>query len=220
MKRTIAAAIILALLLSLTLPAMAFAKRGGVPANSNGRGHARDIAGAEQGTASSESDTFVEPAPGPAPAPVPGKGKAKAHGKAEKAADGAADPTGDDGDSPAPSWETTPTGLENALSRVRANLERMQAEFDAGTRKNVPPGLQRVVAKFMAWLGLGAPDGADDAPDGGEAVGGEEPADDGSVAADEGGTDEEAVGDEEGGPPADPGPVAQPEFGILWLLTR
>ena len=37
----------------------------------------------------------------------------------------------------------------------------MQAELDAGERDHLPPGLQRVIAKFMSWLGLSPGDGVD-----------------------------------------------------------
>jgi len=37
---------------------------------------------------------------------------------------------------------------------------------DAGFRKQVPPGLQRVVAKFMERLGIEAAEEGDELPDG------------------------------------------------------
>ncbi|MBE0476909.1 MAG: hypothetical protein IBX62_07430 [Coriobacteriia bacterium] len=66
--------------------------------------------------------------------------------------------------SPAPGAER-PRGVENALSRIARNLERMQERVDAGLRKQLPPGLLQVVDKFMAWLGI-VP-GAGETPDDG-----------------------------------------------------
>lgn len=46
------------------------------------------------------------------------------------------------------------TGIENALSRIQANIARAEAKVAAGQKEQVPPGLLRVVEKFLAWLGL------------------------------------------------------------------
>ncbi|MBS3956471.1 MAG: hypothetical protein KGZ40_02935 [Clostridiales bacterium] len=73
-------------------------------------------------------------------------------------------------------------GIENALSRILINIERAEAQIEAGTRSYVPPGLLRVMAKFLGWLGLDAapdPGSGDPAPevpgepaDGGDGDGG------------------------------------------------
>ena len=145
MKRTIAVAIVLALILSLALPAAALAKRGGAPAKGNGRGHTPAIvSGEDEGTGEGGATDPVSD-----PVPDKGKGKGKAN-KSESAGDDSQE--AEDGDKPKPSWETTPTGIENAYSRVLRNLER---RYDRG--KFLPPGLVSVLAKFAGWLGIEVP---------------------------------------------------------------
>lgn len=135
MKRTIAVAIVLALVLSLALPAAALAKRGGVPAKGSGRGHTPAIVdGQEQGSGEVGATE-----------PVPGKGKGKSKLSDE---DAVADPDEGSGIGPAPSEETS-RGVENALWRIERNLER---RLMAG--KAAPAGLVAVIAKFREWLGL------------------------------------------------------------------
>jgi len=62
---------------------------------------------------------------------------------------------------PSGSVDATPTpkltGIANALSRLQANLARMQAQFDAGRRSALPSGLIATIAKFMSWLGSTEP---------------------------------------------------------------
>jgi hypothetical protein len=48
------------------------------------------------------------------------------------------------------------TGIANALSRIMANIERAEARVAAGEKSAVPPGLLKVLAKFMGWLGIDA----------------------------------------------------------------
>lgn len=136
MKRTIAVAIVLALVLSLALPAAALAKRGGVPAKGSGRGHTPAIVdGQEQGSGEVGATE-----------PVPGRGKGKANNPESVPSD---DADGEeDGDEPVPSEETS-RGVENALWRIERNLER---RLMAG--KAAPAGLVAVIAKFREWLGL------------------------------------------------------------------
>lgn len=50
------------------------------------------------------------------------------------------------------------TGIENALSRIQANIARAEGKVAAGQKEQVPPGLLRVLEKFLAWLGLTAVD--------------------------------------------------------------
>lgn len=68
---------------------------------------------------------------------------------------------GDGSSDTTPSADTTPvvgpeklTGIANALSRIQRNIERAEAKVAAGQKEQVPPGLLRVLEKFMAWLGL------------------------------------------------------------------
>lgn len=67
-------------------------------------------------------------------------------------------------DVPDANEEPRPRGVENALGRILANIERAEARVEAGQRTSVPPGLLRVAAKFLGWLGIDADDGPD-APD-------------------------------------------------------
>lgn len=69
-----------------------------------------------------------------------------------------------------PSVETSPTrardrdrdrerlrqfeGIENALARIRHNVAKAEQRMADGEASQVPPGLLRVMEKFMAWLGL------------------------------------------------------------------
>ncbi|MHB1017769.1 MAG: hypothetical protein ACYC2X_07795 [Coriobacteriia bacterium] len=149
MKRIITISLVIALALTLMLPAAALAKRGGVPAGPNGKGAAaqkvdkaesakptppghekRDVRGSEEETTGVEASK-----------------QARQRVRAEESSE-----------TPEPKL----TGIENALSRLQCNLERMQANLDAGKRSSLPSGLQSVIAKFMSWLGIDA-----DAPDGG-----------------------------------------------------
>jgi hypothetical protein len=47
-------------------------------------------------------------------------------------------------------------GIANALSRIMANIERAEAKVAAGQKSQVPPGLLKVMAKFLGWLGFEA----------------------------------------------------------------
>jgi len=154
-KRTIAVAIVLALVLSLALPAAALAKRGGVPAKGNGRGHTPAIVGGEDGGTGEGGAT--DPVSDPAPDKGKGKGKDKAD-KPQVAGDDSED--GEVGDEPARSEETTPPGWEVALSRLQANRARMEEKMAAGLRKSLPPGLLSAIAKFMERLGIEVPEPA------------------------------------------------------------
>ncbi len=46
------------------------------------------------------------------------------------------------------------TGIANALSRIMLNIERAEARVESGQQSRVPPGLLRVMSKFLAWLGI------------------------------------------------------------------
>jgi hypothetical protein len=190
-KRTIAVAIILALVLSLALPAAAFAKRGGVPAKGSGRGHTPAIVSGEDG----------ETGEGGAVDPGPGKGKGKSQTVDE---DVSGDP-GDEGtavDPVEPSQEAS-RGVANALSRIERNVERRLA---AG--KAAPAGLLAVIAKFRMWLGLD--DGTEPDPGTEPQPGTEDP---------DPGAEDPVPGDEEPEPDPDlewPGPDVEP----LWAPMR
>jgi hypothetical protein len=84
--------------------------------------------------------------------------------------------------SPEPSSTVHPgrRGIDNALSRIERNMTRAQTRVAEGTMERVPPGLLRVLQKFLGWLGLQpAPDDSGD-PDDGDAAE-TPPADDGST---------------------------------------
>ena len=159
MKRSITILVVFTLVLALALPAAAIAKKGGVPASDNGKGKVPVATEAP-------AEVAEEPAPEPS-----GKEKAKAKAKA-KAGDEDGEPDQDrdqDRDGSVESSATPAgklTGVPNALARLQANLDRMQQELEDGTRTNLPPGLQRAIAKFMLWLGLTPDDGGEDPDDG------------------------------------------------------
>lgn len=152
MKRVFAVVLVAVLVVALAIPSVAFARKGGVPASARGRGHGVVAApdDAEQG------------------AVKPGKGKGAKAGTARGAAaseepEDATEPPedADDGDEAPAAGVQKRTGIANALERLQRNLARMQAQLDAGQRTSLPAGLQRVIAKFMAWLGL---DGGSETP--------------------------------------------------------
>jgi hypothetical protein len=105
---------------------------------------------------------------------VPANGKDKAANaqkadkdKGPKDKDRGADEALEVAEAPLPDGEVTlPPGWETAYASVKSNLDRMQSAVDAGFRKQVPPGLQRVVAKFMERLGIEAAEEGDELPDG------------------------------------------------------
>ena len=182
MRRSVRVSVVLVLLLTLLVPGVALAKKGGVPASANGKGNAPVAAEPAE-----VADDGVEPAPveeEPEVAPVVPSGKAKAKDKAkakgtsEEFVPGTGEPQQDrdqDRDQErSQEGSGTPQGqrhgIENALTKLQDNLARMQAELEAGTRTNLPPGLQRVIAKFLSWLGI-VPDDGGDIPDDGDEPG-------------------------------------------------
>lgn len=162
MKRMLTLTLILTLVLALAMPAAAFAKRGGVPANGkdNGRGAIR----------SGEVDADE-------PSDKPGKDK---DGKKDKSdaddlvegveleVEGEEAVEGDE----VVEAEEKLTGIANALSRLQRNLARKQAAFDAGTAKGLPAGLQATIAKFMSWLGIDPAAEAEDIDEGSDETSG------------------------------------------------
>lgn len=145
MKRNLALLLVVSLMLSVAFPSVALAKKGGIPANGKSNGKAADVVESAGDPAPSEgADVVVET--------DDGKGKDKGNGK-----------KGAEPGAPAGSSETSPTagakrtGVENALSRLQRNLERMQAQLESGERSSLPQGIQNAIAKFMSWLGIDPP---------------------------------------------------------------
>ncbi|MDI6712751.1 MAG: hypothetical protein QMD96_05875 [Anaerosomatales bacterium] len=146
MRKLLAAALVAVLAFALVVPSVAFARKGGVPASARGRGHAAASATAEE-----------QPQ-----ADKPGKGRQDKGSKPDRgarqgavmAASEDASETPDGEEQGGQLRERERTGIANALERLQRNLARMQAQMEAGQRKGLPSGLQRVIAKFLGWLGL------------------------------------------------------------------
>jgi hypothetical protein len=135
------------LVVAMAVPSVAFAKKGGVPASMRGRGHGVVAA------SDSEAADVTQPGKNEKVPKAGKKGKAIARpvDPAEQSEEASAG-------GEAPVREQKRTGIANALERLQRNLARMQAQLDAGQRTSLPLGLQRVIAKFMGWLGLGGED--------------------------------------------------------------
>lgn len=171
MKRTLVITLVLALILALALPGVALARKGGVPAGGNGKGRAPAAVEAPDEVA---EDGTEAPSRGKGNGADKDKGKPESAGSKGKGAS-AGDESGDGeqardrardrartqehSEDASGSPEPKRTGIANALSRLEANLARMQAQLEAGERTNLPPGLQRAIAKFMSWLGIAPDDG-------------------------------------------------------------
>ncbi|MCX8006919.1 MAG: hypothetical protein N3B11_02245 [Coriobacteriia bacterium] len=165
MKRLTIVSLAVVLIAALAVPGVAVAKKGGMPASMRSRGHGAR-ASSDVGAAGTE-----------APEKGHGKRKGAAFGTEQEGARkglgaGKASPApgaSEDGTSAAGPGGTKRTGIANALDRLQRNLARMQAQMEAGQRKGLPPGLQRVIAKFLGWLGLSEqpqeqPGAGDEAP--------------------------------------------------------
>lgn len=154
MKKTLMLATCVALAAILALPASAL----GRPGKGKGNGRAGGVSMASTGT--------------PAPWASHGKGNGGRGGRWSVTATGTAKPgrrlgrlgvtrTPEASESVIPSRSVLSSGaaggIGNALTSIQANIAKAQAKVAAGTKKRVPPGLLRVLAKFMAWLGLGSP---------------------------------------------------------------
>ncbi len=160
MKRTLALIVAFAVAFTFVLPSIALADKGGVPNEKSGK---TAPAPDEEGDAvrPGKPDKAAKPEKGPKDEP-PGKAKQKAK-ELEGSEDGSAtvEPERDR------DRDQDRSGIENALSHLETNLARMQADLDAGLRKQLPPGLVKVIEKFMSWLGIGTdgeepPAGPDD----------------------------------------------------------
>lgn len=150
MRRLLAATLVAVLVFALVVPGVAFARKGGVPASVRGRGHAASSAAGEEQAKAAKPEKGKQ---GKDAKTERGVREGVASGRAEEATE---TPEGEEPDGRI--QEGKRTGIANALARLQANLARMQAQMDAGQRKGLPPGLQRVIAKFLGWLGLdGAP---------------------------------------------------------------
>lgn len=146
MRRLLAAAMAAVLVVALAIPSVAFARKGGVPASARGRGHGAASAAVEQRSETDKPDKAKE---GKASKPAPGMRRgvgSHASGDASRTPDGQEPGT--------QLRERDRAGIANALERLQSNLARMQAQLEAGQRRGLPPGLQRVIAKFLGWLGL------------------------------------------------------------------
>jgi hypothetical protein len=126
-----------ALVAALAFPALAYAGKG------NGKPTGNDTsAAASKGKA--KATTKHEPIT------EQPKVNQKAHG-AKVTEDGTEDaelPESDEATS-APG-----AGVNNAFTRITANIEKALAKIEAGTKMQVPPGLMRVWLKFAGWLGV------------------------------------------------------------------
>lgn len=147
MKKTLSIALVLMLIAALATPAVAFAAKGGKGSKGAERAAAaREAKGSEAGRAE---------APGQAKKQLKAQKKDKAPAASEAASETP------DGDASAEETVTMSPGkqkgITNALTRIHANLTRMQADVDAGLRTQLPPGLLRVFEKFFGWLGDAAP---------------------------------------------------------------
>lgn len=168
MRRILATVLALALALAMLSPATAMAGRGGVPSSENGKGAAAAKAGRDveadveekgaRGREMSDEARHAEPR---------GDGRAVAGANAggseeEAPGDGGIEQDRERVRSREASGTVSMkrTGVANALDRLQANLARMQADLEAGTRSSLPPGLQRAIAKFMSWLGVETRDGS------------------------------------------------------------
>lgn len=166
MRKTLAMTLIAALVLSLVVPTVVFAERGG---NKDASSHGKAAAPGQAKKAESEaSDGIVERSKSNKPegAGKPegdtskggskpegaGKSADEVHGKgaASKETSGSAEETSG---SVEPSG-TPHAGKQNAFERITSNIEKSMAKVAAGTKKQIPPGLMKVWLKFAAWLSV------------------------------------------------------------------
>lgn len=182
MKRLLSVLLAALLVAMLLVPAAATAKS----ANANSKGHASEAPGQvktsdsgaaksgkkdsadEVGSFEGDSDEAETDDAGAGAGAGNGKalGKTKEKHVRSREASGAAYSDDESG-----TVEPKRTGIENALDHIMANIAKANAKVEDGTKKHVPPGLLRVMDKFISWLGLTpeptepAPDGADDMSD-------------------------------------------------------
>jgi hypothetical protein len=170
MRKIVALATLIALAATLIVPAVALAK-GGPPAGKTPPGQARKAAPPNEAAVANETEETVEATDAKA-ARKAEKAEVKSAAKAGKEADKAVkaevkaavksgpeyvelhsvEESGTpDGDPEAPAKLT---GIANALSRIMANIERAEARVAAGEKSQVPPGLLKVLSKFLGWLGI------------------------------------------------------------------
>lgn len=175
LKRSVLMVACVALTVALLMPAIALAGNGKGPGSAPGK--------LKQAAGAAKADAAKGKAPGKAKGPdtdaagskaetKAAKSAAKAASKEAKAAQkqlkrigaGSVETTGSD----EPTGSTEPTesaeptgaprpgakGLANALGRIQANIAKAEAKIAAGTKKQIPPGLLKALAKFMGWLGI------------------------------------------------------------------
>ena len=170
MKRTPSVLVTCLLLVSLMLPATAFAGKGNGRV-SGGRGHQRQAASAAAPHGPSARHGKSAKTNGEAKhRPDRATTKAQKSGIGHKGA-GSLESTsaiwaGHKGGRPGkPSDEASGTGsaevsrtvgpgIANAFARITANLEKSLAKIAAGKKSQLPPGLVGVWMKFAAWLGV------------------------------------------------------------------
>ncbi len=148
MKRYLAAILSVGLAVAMLVPAAAFAGRGigKVPP-----GQAKKAAAVSSAEATEDGVDVGE---------LPGKktGKAdkadKVKGKSEWAGSEEASGTPERSHEESGTTVRVRAGIENALAHVEANIAKAEAKVADGTKKQVPPGLLKVAAKFMSWLGI------------------------------------------------------------------
>ncbi len=162
MRRVVTTVLALALAFAMLLPATAMAGRGGVPSSENGRG-----AAAAKGDRDVEADVAKKRAPGRDVSEEARSAEPRGNGRAVAGANagGSEEEAPGDGEieqarervrsqEASDTVSMKRTGIANALDRLEANLARMQADLEAGSRSSLPPGLQRAIAKFISWLGV------------------------------------------------------------------
>lgn len=181
MKRFLSVLTSALLITSLALPATAFAAKGG-NANGAGRDHApgqQRNTPAEQIEVTPDHDlatTQEEDTTGSGNGQAKGRPQAAGAHASENGTDTA---TGRDrvrereSDEGSATTKPARTGIANALDRISANLARHEARVASGDANALPPGLVRVLEKFLGWLGLAPDDAPADDPDTGQGT--EEP---------------------------------------------
>jgi hypothetical protein len=128
-----------------------------IPAAAFARGPASHASNVESGHGASAEGAAHRSAPKAAPeAAKPSRGKGQGNPRSSDVTE-TPKPHTPRGVEPSGSVDTTftprLTGIANALSRLQANLARMQAQLDGGRRAALPGGLVATIAKFISWLG-------------------------------------------------------------------
>jgi hypothetical protein len=154
------------------------ATEGGEGAAAQGKGKAKAKAKAKDETTPEDESVEGSGTPESGDEGEP-KGKAKGKSKEKGASAGQGYGKAKRSEDASGTTEQKRTGIENALDRIAANIEKAEQKVAEGTKKAVPPGLLAVYEKFAGWLGLelDEPDGPDEAGDSHEETGTPEPGD-------------------------------------------